>query len=624
MATKQDESAVHRRVEDLLDKLRSASKNAQNAPGDLSRRNFLRLGALGGAAASLTGLVTATSARAAESAPDDLNEATIFQLQAAMSSGRLTAREQAEFYLERIEELDQDKNGPRVNSILEINPDALAIAGARDAERRARGPRGPLHGIPVLLKDNIDTADRMQTTAGSFALVGTAPLQDATVAAKLRAAGAVILGKTNLSEWANFRSIHSSSGWSGRGGQANNPYAIDRNPCGSSSGSGAAASANFAAVSLGTETDGSIVCPASINGVVGIKPTVGLTSRAGVVPISHNQDTVGPHARTVADAAAVLGAIASQLPDPRDPATGSTRSKVFTDYTQFLSPDGLRGARIGVARSGITGSSDKADAVFETAIRAMRDAGAIIIDPADIPTINEINAGNSEIVVLIFDFKRDLNAYLASRVGLGVHTLADLIAFNQAHADQELPFFGQELFELAESDPFDAPTAAGALARDLQIGGPLGIDAVLQQFHLDAIVAPTGTPAWTTDLVDGDHFIFASSSPSAIVGYPQISVTAGFSFGLPVGISFLGTAFSEPTLIKLASGFEHVVQARRQPKFLSKLPFDSGGSPNEVEAQGWRSSSGRVVFDPGNQVNRVEGQPSSPDPKGARSMLKLM
>src|SRR5437899_1255848 len=508
MATKQDESAVHRRVEDLLDKLRSASKNAQNAPGDLSRRNFLRLGALGGAAASLTGLVTATSARAAESAPDDLNEATIFQLQAAMSSGRLTARELAEFYLERIEELDQDKNGPRVNSILEINPDALAIAGARDAERRARGPRGPLHGIPILLKDNIDTADRMQTTAGSFALVGTAPLQDATVAAKLRAAGAVILGKTNLSEWANFRSIHSSSGWSGRGGQANNPYAIDRNPCGSSSGSGAAASANFAAVSLGTETDGSIVCPASINGVVGIKPTVGLTSRAVVVPI--------------------------------------------------------------------------------------------------------------------FDFMRDLNAYLASRVGLGVHTLADLIAFNQAHADQELPFFGQELFELAESDPFDAPTAAAALARDLQIGGPLGIDAVLQQFHLDAIVAPTGTPAWTTDLVNGDHFIFASSSPSAIVGYPQISITAGFSFGLPVAISFLGTAFSEPTLIKLASGFEHVVQARRQPKFLSKLPFDSGGSPNEVEAQGWRSSSGRVVFDPGNQVNRVEGQPSSPDPKGARSMLKLM
>src|SRR5229473_1649529 len=363
MATKQDESAVHRRVEDLLDKLRSASKNAQNAPGDLSRRNFLRLGALGGAAASLTGLVTATSARAAESAPDDLNEATIFQLQAAMSSGRLTARELAEFYLERIEELDQDKNGPRVNSILEINPDALAIAGARDAERRARGPRGPLHGIPVLLKDNIDTADRMQTTAGSFALVGTAPLQDATVAAKLRAAGAVILGKTNLSEWANFRSIHSSSGWSGRGGQANNPYAIDRNPCGSSSG--AAASANFAAVSLGTETDGSIVCPGNANGVAAIKPTVGLTSRAGVVPISHTQDTVGPHGRTVADAAAALSVIQSRTFDGRDPATGGvplgwrgrfTRpTNIPTDYTQFLDPNGLKGARLGLTRIGLFG-----------------------------------------------------------------------------------------------------------------------------------------------------------------------------------------------------------------------------------------------------------------------------
>src|SRR2546422_2489921 len=294
MATKQDESAVHRRVEDLLDKLRSASKNAQNAPGALSRRNLLRLGALGGAAASLTGLVTAPSARAAESAPDDLNEATIFQLQAAMSSGRLTARELAEFYLERIEELDQDKNGPRVNSILEINPDALAIAGARDAERRARGPRGPLHGIPVLLKDNIDTADRMQTTAGSFALVGTAPLQDATVAAKLRAAGAVILGKTNLSEWANFRSFHSSSGWSGRGGHKNNPDAIQRKPRGPRCGPGAAAPPNFAAVSPGTQTDGSIVCPASLNGVAGLKPTGGLSSRAGDGPHSHQHGTVGP------------------------------------------------------------------------------------------------------------------------------------------------------------------------------------------------------------------------------------------------------------------------------------------------------------------------------------------
>src|SRR3989441_8977403 len=419
MATKQDESAVHRRVEDLLDKLRSASKNAQNAPGDLSRRNFLRLGALGGAAASLTGLVTAPSARAAESAPDDLNEATVFQLQAAMSSGRLTARELAEFYLERIEELDQDKNGPRVNSILEINPDALAIAEARDAERRARGPRGPLHGIPVLLKDNIDTADRMQTTAGSFALVGTAPLQDATVAAKLRAAGAVILGKTNLSEWANFRSIHSSSGWSGRGGQANNPYAIDRNPCGSSSGSGAAASANFTAVSLGSETDGSIVCPGNANGVVGLKPTVGLTSRAGVVPISHTQDTVGVHARTVADAAATLGVIQSQTFDNRDPATsgvplgwqgtGKTRPTIPADYTRFLNPNGLRGARLGLTRVGLNGfdpfvptPAPVADA-FEQAFATLSAAGATVID-LDAAGFT-FGGGQGEFLVLCFDFR---------------------------------------------------------------------------------------------------------------------------------------------------------------------------------------------------------------------------
>src|SRR2546422_10392398 len=454
------------------------------------------------AALSLAASAMGSATAGTSSAPTQFNEFTISQFQSLMASGQLSSFGLTKYYISRIQDLDRE--GPSVNSVIELNPDALSMAKAADQARAAGKNLGPLMGIPVLLKANIDTGDKMQTTAGSFALFGAPAVRDSTVAANLRAGGAVILGKTNLSEWANFRSFESTSGWSGVGGQTSNPYGINRNACGSSSGSGAAASANFAAVSLGTETDGSIVCPASINGVVGIKPTVGLTSRAGVVPISHNQDTVGPHARTVADAAAVLGAIASQLPDPRDPATGSTRSKVFTDYTQFLNPDGLRGARIGVARSGITGSSDKADAVFETAIRAMRDAGAIIIDPADIPTINEINAGNSEIVVLIFDFKRDLNAYLASRVGLGVHTLADLIAFNQAHADQELPFFGQELFELAESDPFDAPTAAGALARDLQIGGPLGIDAVLQQFHLDAIVAPTGTPAWTTDLVDGE------------------------------------------------------------------------------------------------------------------------
>jgi len=572
-----------------LDDVRSAAKDQRNTPGDLSRRNFLRFGALAGAAASLAGFVAAPSARADESegderdeARDELNEATISQLQAAMSSGRLTALELTEFYLERIEQLDQE--GPTVNSVLEINPNALAIARALDKERRARGPRGPLHGIPVLLKDNIDTADRMQTTAGSLALVGAAPLRDATVAAKLRDAGAVILGKSNLSEWANFRSTHSSSGWSGRGGQNNNPYAIDRNPCGSSSGSAAAASANFTAVSIGTETDGSIVCPASVNGVVGLRPTVGLTSRAGVVPISHSQDTVGPHARTVADAAAVLSAIVSKTPDPRDPATSANRGKVFTDYTQFLDPNGLRGARIGVARNGVTGFSDKADAIFETAIQAMRDAGAIIIDPADIPTIDEINAFGSEIAVLIVEFKRDLNAYLASRVGVPVRTLADVIAFNEAHADRELKFFGQELFLLAESDPFDEPTYLAALAREREIGGRLGIDAVLQAFNVAALVAPTVSPAPTTDLVNGpDHSLGGSSSPAAIAGYPLINVPAGFSFGLPVGITFMGTGFSEPTLIKLASSFEHAVRARRPPRFLPRLPLDSGGLPNQAE-----------------------------------------
>ena len=546
---------------------------------EIDRRSFLRMGALAGAAAAtVPGLARPSSGRARPrrvGAADDLDivEATIAQLQAAMASGHLTAESLVNRYLARIEELDE--RGPKVNSILETNPDAGDLARALDAERRAKGPRGPLHGIPILLKDNIDTADQMQTAAGSLALVGSPALQDATVAAKLREAGAVILAKTNLSEWANFRSIHSSSGWSGRGGQANNPYAIDRNPCGSSSGSAAATSASFAAASLGTETDGSIVCPANANGVVGIKPTLGLTSRAGVVPISHNQDVVGPHGRTVADAAAVLGAIASKTADPRDPATSANRNKVFTDYTQFLNTNGLQGARIGVLRNGVTGFSDKADAVYEAAIQILKGAGAIVVDPADIPTIDEINGGASENVVLIFDFKRDLNAYLATRVGVPIKTLADAIAFNEAHAAEELKFFGQELFLLAQSDPFDQATYNTAVANERQIGGPKGIDAVLQQFNLDALVAPTGSPAWTTDLVNGDHFIFASSSPAAIAGYPAISLPMGNSFGLPVGITFMGTAFSEPKLIKLTSGFEHAASARLVPQFLPGLPFDS-------------------------------------------------
>jgi len=543
------------------------------------------MGALAGtAAASFGSLATAAPAAAAldqaqasaiASAPSNLNEVTILELQAQMTAGHLTAADLLNYYLKRINVLDQnqDEDGPRVNSILELNPDAHAIALQRDGERRKGQVRGPLHGIPILLKDNIDTADKMQTAAGSLALVGMPAQQDSTVAAKLRAGGAVIMGKTNLSEWAYFRGSPATSGWSGRGGQCNNPYIIKTNPCGSSSGSAAAVSANFTAGSVGTETDGSIVCPANHNGVVGIKTTLGLTSRAGVVPISHDQDVVGPHGRTVSDAAVVLGVISSQTPDPRDPATFANREKVFSDYTQFLDPDGLRGARIGVMRNGVTGGSAKTDAIYDAAIQALSDGGAIIVDPADIPTITDIIAAVSEFTVLIYDFLRDLNAYLATRVGVPIKTLADAIAFNEAHADVELKYFGQEIFLLAASAPFTQADYQAALANERMIGGPQGIDAALQQFGVDALVSPTAWPAWTTDLINGDHFLAeGSSSPAAIAGYPAINVPMGNSFGLPVGITFTGTAFSEPTLIKFASGFEHVIQARIVPQFLPTLP----------------------------------------------------
>jgi len=531
----------------------------------------------------MTALVANARAAPATAAPaPELEEVTVAQLQTQMASGGLTAQALVQKYQARITVID-----PGLNSIIELNPDAEALAKALDEERRAGHLRGPLHGIPVLLKDNVDTHDKMQTAAGSIALVGTAPSQDSTVAAKLRAAGAVILGKTNLSEWANFRSLHSSSGWCGRGGQCNNPYALDRNPCGSSSGSGAAPSANLTAVSIGTETDGSIVCPANANGVVGIKPTVGLVSRAGVIPISHSQDTVGPHTRTVADAAAVLGAIASKTTDPRDAATTGNRNKVFTDYAQFLNTDGLRGARIGVARAGVSGYSEKLDAAFEEALDAMRGAGAILVDPADIPTIDEINGGFDEFVVLIWEFKDDLNAYLATRSNIALdregypRTLAGLIAFNSAHASVELEFFQQEIFDLAEARSLfglqiTPELYASSLAHERQLGGAQGIDAVLQKFNLDALVAETGAPPWTTDLIDGDHFLGASSSPAAIAGYPIINVPMGTTFGLPVGISFMGTAYSEPTLIKLASGFEAATKARTVPQLFDTLPLGAG------------------------------------------------
>lgn len=497
----------------------------------------------------------------------ELEDVTIRQLQAAMAAGHVTARQLTEAYIARIRALDW--RGPTLKSVLEVNPDAVHIAAALDAERKAKGPRGPLHGIPILIKDNIDTADRMTTTAGSLALEGSHPLQDSTMAARLRRAGAVILGKTNMSEWANFRSFHSSSGWSGRGGQCKNPYVLDRNPCGSSSGSGAATSASLCAAALATETDGSIVCPATACGIVGIKPTVGLTSRAGVIPISHTQDTIGPHARTVADAAILLSALTGV--DPRDPATARSVGKVPAGgYAQFLNPSALHGAKIGVARQGVSEYSEETDAIFERAIQALRDAGATVFDPVDISSIDEINGTGDELLVLEYEFKADLNAYLAS---LGptapIRTLKDLIAFNTANADREMPFFLQELLEASEArGPLTDKAYLDALANGLRRGGRDGIDAALAtNGGLDALVAPTGSPAWTTDLINGDHFLGASSSPAAIVGYPLITVPMGDSHGLPVGLTFMGTAWSEPTLIALAYAFEQATGARRAPRF---------------------------------------------------------
>ena len=539
----------------------------QVTSGEFNRRNFLQWSALAAAGSSIRGLST-TSSTDNRGPFLHLEEATIVELQAAMTAGQLTARDLTQMYLERIQQIDQ--RGPKLNAIVEINPDALEIADALDHERKTKGPRGPLHGIPLLLKENIATADRMQTTAGSLALLGSRPARDAFVAQKLRDAGVIILGKTNLSEWANFRSTSSSSGWSGRGGQTHNPYVLDRTPCGSSSGSAAAVSANLVAAALGTETDGSIVCPSSTNGVVGIKPTVGLTSRAGVVPIAHSQDTVGPITRTVADAAAVLGALVGV--DPRDPATAASAGKFHNDYTQFLDPHGLRGARIGIARQVYFGYSAKTDAIANAAIEQLRSLGAIIVDPADIPTAQQMSTSTSETTVLLFEFKADLNKYLSELASTPVHTLADIIAFNNAHADKELKFFGQELFLQAQATTsLNDPTYLAALAENHLLSRQEGIDAVMNKFNLDALVMPTGSPGWSIDLVDGDHFLGSSSQPAALAGYPAINVPAGFSLGLPVGITFMGRAFSEPTLIKLAYAFEQGTKVRRSPQFLPTI-----------------------------------------------------
>jgi amidase len=498
------------------------------------------------------------------------DEATIAGLQAKMEVGEVTARRLAEMYLERIEALD--RGGLGLRSVIEVNPEALEIADALDRERRAVEARGPLHGIPVLIKDNIATADRMETTAGSLALLGARPAAEACVAARLRAAGAVLLGKTNLSEWANFRSLRSSSGWSGRGGLCLNPYALDVTPSGSSSGSGTAIAANMAAGSLGTETDGSILSPSSATGLVGIKPTAGLTSRAGVIPISQSQDTVGPMTRTVADAALLLGAIAGA--DPADPATESAEAPA--DYTRFLDPNGLRGARIGVPREVYWGYSPPADAIGEAALDALWKLGAEIVDPADIPTAREMASewspsDDTALTVLLYEFKADLNAYLGA---LGpdapVRTLTDLIAFNERHAEREMPFFGQELLLMAEEKgPLTEPDYLAARERNRRLSRREGIDAVMDRLGLDALVMPTTNPLAKTDLVNGGRSVGGSSRPAALAGYPAISVPAGQVCGLPVGITFMGRAFSEPTLIKLAYAYEQATQARRPPRYAS-------------------------------------------------------
>ncbi len=525
-----------------------------------SRRQFLKTAVAG--AAVLPAYMSAQHSAPQEVPAFELDEVSVADLRQGLASGKYTARSLVEKYTSRIAAID--RQGPALRSVIELNPDAPALADELDRERRSKGPRGPLHGIPVLIKDNIATADRMQTTAGSLALVGSKPARDSFVAARLRAAGAVILGKTNLSEWANIRSTHSTSGWSGRGGLTLNPCALDRNPSGSSSGSAAAVAASLCAVAVGTETDGSIVSPANSCGIVGIKPTVGLVSRAGIVPIAHSQDTAGPMARTVADAAALLSALAGA--DASDTATAAAQGKIRPDYTQFLDPNGLRGARIGVVRK-YTGFSLATDRVFDEALAAMKRAGAEIIDPADVSTIGKFD--DAELDVLLFELKADLNAYLGGLRESPVRSLKEIVEFDNRHADREMPYFGQELFIRAEAKgPLTDPDYQKALATCRKLSREEGMDAVMDKLRLDVLVAPTGTPAWLTDLVNGDSSTGGSTSLAAVAGYPDISVPMGFVFGLPVGISFFGRAWSEPTLIKIAYGFEQATKARHAPRFL--------------------------------------------------------
>lgn len=513
----------------------------------------------------------AADAPSAAPASSEFDEATISDLAQKMQRGELSSHALVQHYLDRIAAID--KSGPAINAVIELNPDALSIADRLDAERRHGRLRGPLHGIPVLIKDNIDTADRMHTTAGSLALADSLAAKDSTVAAQLRAAGAVILGKTNLSEWANFRSEHSTSGWSGRGGQTKNPYVLDRNPCGSSSGTGAAIAANLAVVGVGTETDGSIVCPSSANALVGIKPTVGLVSRTGIVPISHSQDTAGPMARTVADAALLLDALSGS--DERDAASAAAREH-RVGYAKTLSANALRGARIGVVRK-LAGFNADVDRAFDRSIAALKAAGAVVIDPVELP--NQGKYDDDENIVLQYEFKTDLNAYLAQlSPQVRTRSLADLIAFDRGNEMREMQWFAQEIFEKSQARGTLADQAyKDALARSKALAGPQGIDAALQKDKLDALIAPTGGPAWVTDIVNGDHFGGGSSSPAAVSGYPAVTVPMGFVHGLPVGITFFGTAWSDAKLIGYARAFEQATHERKAPGFVAHI--DAGAAP---------------------------------------------
>ena len=544
------------------------------------RRRFLKAGAAAGVIASAAPFMAVRAGEAGPPAGDDaparsvgtppfeLDEVTIGDLRARMEAGTETARSIAGKFIARIEAVD--RNGPTLRSVIELNPDALANADALDEERRAKGPRGPLHGVPVLIKDNIDTADRMATTAGSTALLGAKPPSDAFLVHRLREAGAVILGKTNLSEWANIRSGRSTSGWSGRGGLTKNPYALDRNTSGSSSGSAVAVSASLCAAAVGTETDGSVVSPSSINGIVGIKPTVGLVSRTGIIPISHTQDTAGPMARTVTDAAILLGALAGV--DPDDPATASGAGKAVADYASGLDAGALRGAKLGILRSSFE-FHDRVDALMETAIGVLREQGANVVDPVEIPTLGGL--GGPELTVLLYELKADMAAYL-SRLGPGfpIRTLKDIIDFNEKNGGTEMPYFGQDLFLKAEAKgPLTEEAYLEAREQCRRLARAEGIDAAMDRHGLDALVSPTDGPAWTTDLVNGDHFLGGSSTGAAVAGYPHVTVPAGDVFALPVGISFVGRAWSESTLLRIAFAFEQATKSRRPPRFLPTVDF---------------------------------------------------